>query len=95
MKKRDVITLAEGLDYLILKKFEFENKTYFLAMGIDEKNIYTEDHFFFTKNSDENGEYIEEIEDKELINKLYIIIAADESLDEFPELADILLKGSN
>lgn len=95
MKEKDVITLDEGLDYLIVKEFEFEDKTYYLAMGIDEDNIYTEDHCFLTTGSDEKGEYVEEVEDEELLNKLYIIIAADESLDEFPELADILLKGSN
>ena len=95
MKERDVITLEEGLDYLIVKEFEFENQTYFLAMGIDEENIYTEDHCFLTVGEDEKGEYVEEVEDKELLNKLYIIMSTEEALDEFPELADILLKGSN
>jgi hypothetical protein len=38
MKERDVITLDEGLDYLIVKEFEFEGETYYLAMGIDEEN---------------------------------------------------------
>ena len=95
MKERDVITLDEGLDYLIVKEFEFEKEKYYLAMGIDDENIYTKDHCFLTYGKDDKGEYVEEVEDKELINKLYIIAAAEESLDEFPELADILLKGSN
>ena len=45
MKERDVITLDEGLDYLIVKEFEFENETYYLAMGIDEENRSAEFSF--------------------------------------------------
>lgn len=96
MQERDVITLEENLDYLLVKEIEHENNKYFLAMGIDEENIYVEDHFFLTVGKDEKGEYVEEVEDEKLIQQLYIICAADEALDEFPELADIILKeGSN
>ena len=35
---------------------------------------------------------VEEVEDEKLINKLYLICATEESLLEFPELADKLLE---
>ena len=53
MQERDVITLDENLDYLLVKELEFEDNKYFLAMGIDEDNIYAEDHFFLTVGTDE------------------------------------------
>lgn len=92
MQERDVITLDENLDYLLVKELEFEENKYFLAMGIDEENVYADDHFFLTVGEDEKGEYVEEVEDEELIQKLYILCAAEEAIDEFPDLADIILK---
>ena len=96
MQERDVITLDDNLDYLLVKEINFEDVKYFLAMGIDEDNIYADDHFFLTVGNDDNGEYIEEVEDETIIQKLYVLAAAEEALDEFPGLADIILKeGSN
>ena len=92
MKEKDVITLAEDLDYLLVSEINHDNEKYFLAMGIDQDNIYAEDHCFFKVGEDENGEFVEEVEDEKLINKLYLICATEESLLEFPELADKLLE---
>lgn len=94
MQERDVITLSEGLDYLLVKEIKHENEKYFLAMGIDQDNLYIEDHCFFKVLKDENNEeYLEEIEDEKLNKILYLIITTEESLEEYPELADIILKG--
>ena len=56
MQERDVITLSEGLDYLLVSEIEHESEKYFLAMGIDQDNIYIEDHCFFKVGIDEKGE---------------------------------------
>lgn len=94
MQEKDVITLSEGLDYLLVKEIEHENEKYFLAMGIDQDNIYIEDHCFFkVLKNEKDEEYLEEIEEEKLLRSLYLIMATEESLDEFPELADVILKG--
>ena len=94
MQERDVITLSEGLDYLLVSEIEHESEKYFLAMGIDQNNIYIEDHCFFKVGIDEKGEeYLEEVEDEKLIKTLYLIVTTEEGLKAYPELADILSKG--
>jgi len=94
MQERDVITLSEGLDYLLVSEIEHESEKYFLAMGIDQNNFYIEDHCFFKVGKDENGkEYLEEVEDKKLLKILYLIVTTEEGLKAYPELADILSKG--
>ena len=92
MKVQDVITLEEGLEYLLLTEVEHEDKKYFLAMGVEDDKIITEDHFFCTPGKDENGDFIDEVTDEELIKKLYILLATTEALDEFPEIANKLLQ---
>ena len=94
MQERDVITLSEGLDYLLVSEIEHESEKYFLAMGIDQDNLYIEDHCFFKVLKDEKGEeYLEEVEDEKLLKILYLLITTEASLEEYPELADLILKG--
>ena len=95
MKVQDVITLEEGLEYLLLAEVEFEEKNYFLAIGIEDDKIYTEDHFFCTAGHDEEGDFVDEVTDENLIQKLYILLATSEALEQFPEIADKLLQGDS
>jgi hypothetical protein len=95
MKVQDVITLEEGLEYLLLTEIEYEDKNYFLAVAVEDENIYIEDHFFCTTGHDEEGDFIDEVMDKDLIQKLYVLLATSEAIEEFPEIADKLLEGDS
>ncbi len=95
MKVQDVITLEEGLEYLLITEVELDDKNYFLAMGIEDDSILAEDHFFCTAGKDEEGDYIDEVTDEETIQKLYVLLATTEALDSFPEIADKLIQADS
>lgn len=92
MQVQDVITLEDNLEYLLVTEIELDNQNYFLAVGVEGENIYTEDHFFCKSVKEEDGEYIDEVTDELTIKTLYNLLAAQESMEEFPEIIDKIIE---
>lgn len=92
MKERDVITLEDNSNYLILDEIEYEGRTYYLGVRALEDDLDYKDFKFFEYGVDEAGPYADEVLDDNLFKSLYTIELASESCELFPHFEKAFLK---
>ena len=79
MSVDEIITLDDNKEYILLSQTNVDNSKYFLAVEAIN-NEPSEQFKIFKEIIDNNQLYIEEVNDKEMINNL--IDAFEESYDE-------------
>lgn len=68
LKENVIIVLENSERYIILNKVNYENKTYFLAMGIKEnKDIIPSKVTFVTSENEDGILFIKKVKDKNLM----------------------------
>lgn len=77
INEKDIITLSNDIDYIVVKKINYNNLNYYYVADIKK----TEDVKFLYED---NNEFVE-IEDKNHINTLVNIMLPDIDLDVFLE----------
>lgn len=71
MKVNDIIVLENDERYTLLEKTTKDEKNYFLAAGIDEQeNIDHTNLVLLEVFTEEDGDYVELVDDPELITQL-------------------------
>lgn len=80
MKIDSVITLDNNENYLLLQKETLENDQYYLSVKLDENEEPTEIYAIFKESIENDGTYVEKIEDVNILTKLVDIFAV--SLDK-------------
>lgn len=79
----NIVTLENGIEYLLLEELEKNGVRYVYAVKTLEDEIPTDDYLIFEAIQDGDDEFLKEINDRELY---------DELLDEFSDLvADKIL----
>ena len=67
MTEGDVITLEDNTQYILINETELDDKKYFSAMQIDENGQFDKDSLaFFEYVTENNEEYLEDVEDEKL-----------------------------
>lgn len=77
MKKGDLITLEDNEKYLLLMDTELEGKKFFYANMVDENNNPTSEYEIFEEINEEDGTYMELVEDAEARELLINVFTAD------------------
>ena len=67
-----VITLDDGKNFQILLENKFVDGYYLLAVELDKNDEYTKNFMVFEKKIIDGEEYVDEVEDEEIFNKLMI-----------------------
>ena len=92
----DVLTFDDNTKFLVLYKITQFKKPYYLLIGVKNDDLDFNEIVYVTENIDEEGnEYIEEVEDIEILNKLtnYVL---NNALNEFSsEVKDDLKEALN
>ena len=71
LKINTIITLKNKESYVILNEVSYENDTYFLVMGLDEKKDVIPTKVLIIKEVDKNGRtFIKVIDDQDMIIKI-------------------------
>lgn len=83
MKLTDVITLEDDKNYLLFDELEYNNEVYFAAMGINEEDVDGSDVMFVKPGVDEEGDYIDVIEEEGLFMHLLQLY-----MDKHPEFKE-------
>lgn len=73
MTKDLIITLENGIDYVLLDDTVLDNKKYFYAVALDEKEEPTNDYKILQEIQEGNSFYVEEVEDKKLLELLIVL----------------------
>lgn len=92
----DVLTFDDNTKFLVLYKITQFKKPYYLLIGVKNDDLDFNEIVYVTEDIDEEGnEYIEEVEDIEILNKLtnYVL---NNALNEFSsEVKDDLKEALN
>ncbi len=70
MTKDLIITLEDEIDYLLLDETILDNKKYFYAVALDKNEEPTNDYKILVEIQDNNSFYVEEVEDKKMLELL-------------------------
>ncbi len=93
MNEKDVITLDNGINYLIVDKYELLEGEFYLAVGIDKDEELDPDNIqILYLGEDEEGEFIEIVEDEKIIKDVYSQILIEVAADENPDIEEELIK---
>lgn len=66
-----IITLANNEEYMILNATNYDRRTYYLMMGLDNnKNIISNKVGIFETREENNKLYLRQVKDRELMIKL-------------------------
>lgn len=66
-----IITLANNEEYMILNATNYDSRTYYLMMGLDNnKNIISNKVGIFETREENNKLYLRQVKDSELMIKL-------------------------
>lgn len=66
-----IITLANNEEYMILNATNYDSRTYYLMMGLDNnKNIISNKVGIFETREENNKLYLRQVKDRELMIKL-------------------------
>ena len=66
-----IITLANNEEYMILNATNYDSRTYYLMMGLDNnKNIISNKVGIFETREENNKLYLRQVKDRELMMKL-------------------------
>lgn len=90
MEIRDIITLDNGADYLLVEEYELDNNKFFLAVGVDEEEALLDDQNIqiLYAGEDEEGEFVEVVEDEKILQQIYAAILTEEVAEDDPEFAN-------
>lgn len=76
MNKKEIITINDNEEYMILDTTELKKEQYLYCVKIDANEMPTTEYCYF-KGIEEDGElYVEEIEDENLLASVIAIFAA-------------------
>lgn len=93
MKVEDVITLDNDAKYLLLEEIEYKENKYFFAIGVyDNQEFDYSDYLFFLAGEDEEGEYVEKVENNVVYRDLLTILVADQATEDDETLRETLLQ---
>lgn len=93
MKVEDVITLDNDAKYLLLDELDYKDEKYFYAVGVyDNQEFDYDDYLFFKVGVDQEGEYVEKVDEGPIYRDLLTIIVADSATDGDDALRDALLE---
>ena len=70
MTKDLIISLKDGIDYLLLDDTVLDNKKYFYAVALDKNEEPTNDYKILAEFQEKNSFYVEEVEDKKMLELL-------------------------
>lgn len=66
-----IVTLANNEEYMILNATNYDSRTYYLMMGLDNnKNIISNKVGIFETREENNKLYLRQVKDRELMIKL-------------------------
>lgn len=65
-----VITLEDNKDYLLLEKVSLNSKDYIYIVEVDKNDLPTTNYLFLELTHEPDGDYTEEVEDKNIIEAL-------------------------
>ena len=66
-----IVTLANNEEYMILNATNYDRRTYYLMMGLDNnKNIISNKVGIFETREENNKLYLRQVKDRELMIKL-------------------------
>ncbi len=85
MKINDVLTLDNGVSYLILDMTELSKDTYLYCVGLDKDDMPTKEFIFLKKIEVDSELSVEKITDEELIKTLTTLFTTKfvtEAIDE-------------
>ena len=77
MELYDILTLEDGKDYVICKMLSYEGKEYLFLMEVDKDENVLDNQMIVYKN----GDYLDEIKDKDLykvISEKFALMFADD-----------------
>ena len=66
----NIVTLEDNKEYLVLEKTEKDGVTYIYAVRVLIDETPTDEYSIFAAVKDEDGEYLEDVNDKELYDEL-------------------------
>lgn len=92
MNVEDVITLDNQKNYLLIEKIEYKKDNYFLGVEVNEEEIFYNHYKFFKEVYEDKELYVDEINDKELLKNLTLLMATSSLVDAYPELGEQLLE---
>ncbi len=69
-----VITLDDNKDYLLLEKVELNHKEYLYAVEVGKDDMPTSNYHFLELFHESDGDYTEEVEDKNIIEAITSIV---------------------
>lgn len=69
-----VITLDDNKDYLLLEKVDLNGKEYLYMVEVEKNDVPTSNYHFLELIHEVDGDYTEEVEDKNIIEALTSLI---------------------
>lgn len=69
-----VITLDDNKDYLLLEKIELNGKEYLYMVEVGKNDVPTSNYHFLELIHEADGDYTEEVEDKNIIEAITSLI---------------------
>lgn len=69
-----IITLDDNKDYLLLEKVGLDRKEYLYMVEVDKDDMPTANYHFLELFHESDGDYTEEVEDKNIIEALTSLI---------------------
>ena len=89
----DVITLDDDREYLLVEEYEYEDNKYFLAIGLlADGNLNSKDYKFFLHTNENDEDYVEEVQDENMLKTLTGMLGIDVILEADPKNVDELDK---
>ena len=72
MELDHIITLDDGSEFYVLMENEIVDGDYYLTVEVDKEENFTSNYKIFKLITDEDEEYVEEVDDPDLLNQLLI-----------------------
>ena len=83
----DVITLDDDREYLLVEEYEYNDKKYFLAVGLLPDGKYDKnDVKFFIDDTTDGEEYVIEEDDQTALRDLFALVGMDVSYEMDPSI---------
>ena len=96
MEPKDLITLDNDITYLIVDEYEYNEDKFYLSVAVDENNELDPDNIrILYAGEDEEGEFVEIVEDETVLTAIYSMMLVDYSIDKDPNIQEELIKEAN
>ena len=93
MEPKDLITLDNDITYLIVDEYEYNEDKFYLSVAVDENNELDPDNIrILYAGEDEEGEFVEIVEDETVLTAIYCMMLVDYSIDKDPNIQEELIK---